>query len=95
MGFPKLDDTCLLQLKAKRVKQDILNQYESMGYRFRWLDDSWTIIVCSPSMFLHETNFPYDGGHSIANSIFKTCAHFFKRMKPAYILHIKHTVNFA
>ena len=46
------------------------------------------VLVC-------ETNFPYERGHSIAHPFFKTCAHFFKRMKPAYILDIKHTVNFA
>ena len=54
-----------------------------------------TIVVCSPSMFLCETNFPYEGGRSLAHSIFKTSAHFFKRMKLAYILDIKYTVNFA
>ena len=53
------------------------------------------IVACSPSIFLYETNLPYEGGHFIAYSNFKTCAHFFKRMKPAYILDIKHTVNSA
>ena len=56
---------------------------------------SLTIVVWSPSMFLYETNVLYEGGHSIANSILTSCTHFFKRMKPAYILDIKHTVNFA
>ena len=46
-------------------------------------------------MFFYEINFFYKGGHSIAHSIFKTCLDFFKRMKPAYILNIKYTVNFA
>ena len=46
-------------------------------------------------MFLYETNFAYDRGHSIAHSIFKTCVHSFERMKPAYILDIRHTINFA
>ena len=54
-------------------------------------DDSCLLSV----MFLHETNFPYKGGHSIAHSIFKTCVHSFKRMKPAYILNVRYTVNFA
>ena len=54
-------------------------------------DDSCLLFV----MFLYETNLPYEGGHSIAHSIFKTCVHFFKRMKPAYMLDIKHAVNFA
>ena len=45
------------------------------------------VLVC-------ETNFPYKREHSIAHSIFKTCGHFFKRMKPVYILDIEHTVNF-
>ena len=46
-------------------------------------------------MFLYETHFPYEGGHFIVHSIIKTCAHFSKRIKPAYILALKHTVNFA
>ena len=54
-------------------------------------DDSCLLSV----MFLYETIFFYEGGHSIAHSIFKTCLNFFKRMKPAYILDIKYTVNFA
>ena len=55
-----------------------------------------TIAVCSPpSIILYETKIFYEGGHSIAHSIFKTCAHFYKRMKPAYILDMKHAVNFV
>ena len=42
----------------------------------------------SPSMLLHGINSPYEGRHYIAHSTFKTCAHLFKRMKPAYILEI-------
>ena len=34
-------------------------------------------------------------GHFIAHSTFKTCSYFFKRMKPAYILDLKHFVYFA
>ena len=44
---------------------------------------SLTIVVCSLSMFFYETNFSDEGGHSIARSIFKNCAHFFKRMELA------------
>ena len=39
---------------------------------------SLTIVLSSSSMFFYETNFPYEGGHSIAHSIFKTCVHFLK-----------------
>ena len=53
------------------------------------------IVTCSPSIFLYERHFPYERGHSILHSIIKTCANFSKRMKPAYILALKHTVNFA
>ena len=31
-----------------------------------------TVVYC-PSVCLCETNFPDEGGHSIAHSIFKTC----------------------
>ena len=51
-------------------------------------DDSCLLSV----MFLYETNFPYKGGHSIAHSIFKTCVHSFKRMKPSYILDIRQLI---
>ena len=27
----------------------------------------------SPCVYLYETSFPYEGGHSIAHLIFKTC----------------------
>ena len=54
-------------------------------------DDSCLLSV----MFLYETNFSYDRGHSIVHSIFKTCVHSFKRMKPAYISDISHTINFG
>ena len=54
-----------------------------------------TIVVYSPSCSFMKQIFFYKGGHSIAHSIFKTCLDFFKRMKPAYILNIKYTVNFA
>ena len=30
-------------------------------------------VTYSPSVCLYETNFSYEGGHSIAHSIFKTC----------------------
>ena len=30
-------------------------------------------VVYSPSVCLYETNFPYEGGHSITHLIFKTC----------------------
>ena len=31
-----------------------------------------TVVYC-PSVCLYETNFPYEGRHSIAHLIFKTC----------------------
>ena len=30
-------------------------------------------VVYSSSEYLYQTNFPYEGGHSTAHSIFKTC----------------------
>ena len=49
---------------STNVKWKICNPY----YLF-----SLTIVVSSPSIFLYETNFLYEGGHSIPYSIFKTC----------------------
>ena len=65
--------------------------HAALIYYFFFADDSCLLSV----MFLYETNFPYEGGHSIAHSIFKTCVHSFKRMKPAYILDVRHTIYFA
>ena len=34
---------------------------------------SLATVIYFPSVCLYETNFAYEGGHSIAHSIFKTC----------------------
>ena len=69
-------------------KQRVMRHY----HFFKFFDDDSRLPFV---MFLYETHFSQEGGHSIAHPIFKTCVHFFKRMKPAYVLDIKHTVNFA
>ena len=42
-------------------------------------------VVYSTSVCLYETNFPYEGGHFIANSIFKTCV---QQMKDHFSLFL-------
>ena len=96
---------CLLIMSRRcfKKKQQVTRHYHFfyVSTNVKWKTCSFyyffslAIVVCSPSMFFYETNFPYEGGHSIAHSIFQTCAHFLKRMKPAYMLDIKHTVNFT
>ena len=41
-----------------------------------FLFSSLVTVIYSSSICLYETNFPYEGGHSISHFIFKTCVCF-------------------
>ena len=55
---------------------------------------SLVIVVYFPSVCLYETNFPDEGRHSIAHSIFKTCVQWRKDHFGLFLNH-KHVVKWA
>ena len=64
--------------QEKRVLRHYHFFYVSTDVKWKTCSSSYfsllTTVVYSRTVCLHETNFPCEGGHSIAHSILKTCA---------------------